>query len=272
VRPDQTRLIAEGYLIGAEPRVTATPPLTTCTREVQMDAQDLTPKVCSRCLQTKAITEFHRNTKARDGYRPDCKSCCLSLWRDRIARVPRPSRAKPGRSFAERFWEKVDRSGGADSCWPWSGTRWATGYGRVAIGTRRRAAHRVAWELTFGPLPSWAGPDSLCALHRCDNPPCCNPAHLFLGTSAENNHDRHAKGRDGSAPCEENGRAKLTEAQVAEVRARLTGGATERSLAMEFGVTKATIHKIKYGRRWRSVFPHPVPVPGVGACSTAVVP
>lgn len=88
------------------------------------------------------------------------------------------------------FWERVDKSGGPDACWPYMGARNRTGYGVV---TRRPAnpylAHRYAWFLTYG---RWPEP---CGLHLCDNPPCCNPAHLFEGDRAANNRDMAAKGR-----------------------------------------------------------------------------
>lgn len=89
---------------------------------------------------------------------------------------------------APRFWLRVDRSG---DCWRWTGTHKATGYGRLSWGGRRAApAHRVAWELTHGVIP-----DGVHVLHRCDNPTCVNPAHLFLGTHADNMSDRREKGR-----------------------------------------------------------------------------
>lgn len=94
--------------------------------------------------------------------------------------------------FKLHFWAKVDRSGGPEGCWPWLGVRNASGHGRV---NRERGSplytHRVAYELSSG--VRLAKGDLVC--HRCDNPPCCNPAHLFVGTAADNIHDMVAKGR-----------------------------------------------------------------------------
>ena len=94
-----------------------------------------------------------------------------------------------------RFWNKVAVLEDADACWLWLAARDKNGYGWFHLGARprRRAkrAHRVAWEFTNG---SSAG--DMCVLHRCDNPPCCNPSHLFLGTKADNMTDKVTKGRE----------------------------------------------------------------------------
>lgn len=91
-----------------------------------------------------------------------------------------------------RFWSKVDRRG-PDECWPWRGRVNPDGYGLFDLGKTATTAHRVAWELSNGePIPK-----DLLGCHTCDNPPCVNPAHLFIGTIADNNRDRTTKGRDG---------------------------------------------------------------------------
>lgn len=92
--------------------------------------------------------------------------------------------------IAERFWPKVDKSG---ECWVWTASRDRTGYGKFGRGGGKRGwtkASRVSWEIHFGPVP-----DGLWVLHRCDNPPCVRPDHLFLGTCGDNNRDTASKGR-----------------------------------------------------------------------------
>lgn len=95
-------------------------------------------------------------------------------------------------SVSERFWPKVDRDTTDDGCWPWIAARNSSGYGwfKPGHGAHAVGAHRMAYELTHGPIP-----DGLLVLHQCDNPPCVRPDHLFLGTVQDNNADKMAKGR-----------------------------------------------------------------------------
>jgi hypothetical protein len=146
--------------------------------------------------------------------------------------------------FDERFWSKVDKSD-RDSCWVWSGSRDAYGYGmfRVQSGKTRRA-HRIAWELTNGPVP-----DGTVFLHHCDNPPCVNPAHLRIGTRAENNADRDAKGRGVYG-----GRAgigsKIDASQARQIRAWCSYGFTQKTVGLWFGIADSTVCNIVSGKLW----------------------
>ena len=145
------------------------------------------------------------------------------------------------------FWLKIDKRGPND-CWPWLGRRTPQGYGQFRLhpaGTFK--ATRVAYYLATGKQP---GP--LCVCHKCDNPGCCNPAHFFLGTRADNAADRDAKGRGWSPLLKgvDHWRAKLTEKQVLEIRA---SGAKQSVLAARYGVNQPAIHKIKTRKRWKHI-------------------
>lgn len=153
-----------------------------------------------------------------------------------------------------KFWNKVLLS---DGCWEWQAYRNSTNYGvRDAV-----FAHRIAWMLINGPIP-----DGLWVLHRCDNPPCVRPDHLFLGTAQQNTDDMVSKGRaatgDRSGPRKhpENYRrgstipwAQLTESDIPEIRRRLRAGETSVAIAADYPVGFQAIKRIKYGYAWKHV-------------------
>lgn len=167
----------------------------------------------------------------------------------------RPIGGRRGKSVRERFDASVPDRG--DGCWIWKGSLNAYGYGRMSIGTppnqRNAMAHRVSWEMHFGPIG-----DGLYVCHRCDNPPCVNPAHLFLGTQFDNMGDAGRKGRlpqqkyAGFCAGSRNGRSKLTEAQAKEIRDSWPA-ISQRSLATKFGVSRALVRHIIAGGNWTHV-------------------
>lgn len=138
-------------------------------------------------------------------------------------------------------------------CIEYQGHRDRKGYGRFGLATGGVVlAHRLAYELAHGSIPA-----GLHVLHHCDNPPCCNPAHLFVGTLADNNRDMREKGR-GCNPPHRSGEAahnaKLTEREVREIKRRYVPRVvTGRMLAAEYGVTVHTIRAIIAGRNWAQV-------------------
>lgn len=145
--------------------------------------------------------------------------------------------------LGDRFWLRVDKSG---DCWLWLGARRASGHGVVARGGHQGGmlgAHRVAWELTNGTVP-----DGLQVCHRCDNPPCVNPAHLFLGTQGDNMRDMHAKGRNAALETvgERNGNARLTDEQIYAIR-QASKDVKTSDLARRYGVTTHHIRRIVRG-------------------------
>ena len=146
---------------------------------------------------------------------------------------------------ARRFIEKIEICG-PDECWEWLASTNADGYGQLKVNGKVEKAHRLAWEFWRGPIP-----DGLCVLHHCDNPPCCNPRDLWLGTKADNAHDRDTKGRRVPPAGELNGRAKLTARQVATIYRRFyAGGVTKRALGLEYGVSDTQVRDITNGKSW----------------------
>ena len=150
-------------------------------------------------------------------------------------------------STAARFWSKV-RVGDPEQCWEWQGAlrKAEDGYGSFWLNGRSENAHRVAWVWHNGPIL-----DGLLVLHHCDNPPCCNPAHLWLGTDLDNMRDRNRKGRANFSQGSCHGHAKLTEAQIHEIRG-LTG-LSQEAIARQYGVTQGSISEILARKRWRHV-------------------
>lgn len=145
-----------------------------------------------------------------------------------------------------RFWSKVDRRG-PDRCWEWQAARLHFGHGAFSLMGRQIHAHRFAMMVALaGDIP-----DGMFVLHNCDNPPCCNPAHLYVGTQRQNVEDRERRhrGAKGSA-C---GMAKLTPSAVRDIRCSLAKGATAASLGRRYHVTKQSICNIAHRRTWTHV-------------------
>lgn len=164
--------------------------------------------------------------------------------------------------LVERFGRYVDERG-PDECWPWTGTLRPDGYGVIGRGGRGAGlarSNRVAWELANGAIPT-----GMFVCHRCDNRRCCNPSHLFLGTSAENTADMRAKGRGVDPPRlfgrdnprvktppvgELNPASKLTRFQALAIRDLRSLGLSLAKIASRFGVSTTTVADIVHGRRW----------------------
>jgi hypothetical protein len=140
----------------------------------------------------------------------------------------------------ERFAVRTDAG-----CWSWSGATSEHGYAKVGS----QFGHRLAWEIHNGPIP-----DGLFVLHRCDNPPCTNPDHLFLGTHADNMADATAKGRLNGRPNRPRGEqvknSKLTVAKVRELRKLALAGRSTQALAALFGVSDDCVRSVITRKRW----------------------
>lgn len=147
-------------------------------------------------------------------------------------------------TIAERLDRRLDKSG---DCWVWTGYSDRDGYGRIGDSTGKMlSTHRVAWELANGPIP-----DGMYVLHSCDNPPCCKPADLHLGTHADNMREKNERGRPTRMIGVTNPAAKLTEAQVLAIRERYAaGGVSQKALGREYSISETTIWEIVKRRKW----------------------
>ena len=146
-----------------------------------------------------------------------------------------------------RFWSyvKVAESG----CWEWMGGRLPFGYGQASIGNHPHRAHVVSFAIATG---RWPRPGEF-VCHKCDNPACVKPAHLFLGDPASNTADMHAKGRARAVSGESHYRAKLTEDRVREMRRLYDAGSDVKQLAEDFGVANGTAHAVVTRSSWKHV-------------------
>lgn len=233
-------------------------------RALAWEAAHAVSRVCLHCGTT-----FTRTPKRKDVC---CSIPCANAHRKR--------------PWQERFWEKVQKT---ESCWIWTGSKDSFGYGRLNVDGRGCDTHRLSYTLHKGPIP-----EGLNVLHSCpdgDRPDCVNPAHLRVGTKAENNADTKARGRSASgdrhfsrlhpervsrgprhsACCrpprgddhpwrkhpelirhgEANDMSRLTDSQVLEIRRRRAAGERQVDLAREFRVSQATISNIVKGKVWR---------------------
>lgn len=176
-----------------------------------------------------------------------------------------------------RFWSKVNKDGPTMShmespCWVWTAGKNRRGYGAFWVEKRDLAAHRIAWSITYGPIRN----DGVCVCHRCDNPSCCRPDHLFIGDHTTNMRDMIIKGRHGSktkperlargdrhnsrtkpellARGEAHGMAKFTAEIVTSIRSLYAaGGVTQKHLASLFGVHQVLISLIIRRKRWAHI-------------------
>lgn len=147
---------------------------------------------------------------------------------------------------AQAFWSKVG-IGGESACWPWQRARHWTGYGLVTYNKRQFKAHRIAYWLQTG---EWPG--EMFVRHTCDNPPCCNPKHLLIGTPAQNTQDAVRRGRHWAAS---NLGHKLTVADVIDIHWALHAGFTTNHIGALYGITAGLVSHIKTGRAWPDIRP-----------------
>lgn len=159
-------------------------------------------------------------------------------------------------STEQRFFNSVHKSDDPDGCWLWTGGKFSTGYGRFTVEKKRVLAHRWAYEHFTGKIPG-----GLLVCHRCDNPACVNPAHLFIGTHKDNSQDMVQKRRavyqrhpEKARRGEKHLNAKLTADKVREIRRRYAlGGISQSRLAQEFSVSTRSISYIVTRQHWQHI-------------------
>lgn len=144
-----------------------------------------------------------------------------------------------------RFWSKVDKSG---TCWLWKAGKLQNGlpYGRIWLSNKTTYAHRVSYLLTYGKILN-----NKCVLHKCNNPTCVNPSHLFLGTRAENTRDATLKGRMPSGM--RNGNSKLSNSDVMSIRESYRKHGDNTKLGKKYGVSRTMISNIIKRKSWRNL-------------------
>ncbi len=153
--------------------------------------------------------------------------------------------------FFERYADRVQR-GEPDACWPWTGAVASRGYGHTHRDGQHVYAHRAAYESAHGV----GSADGLVVRHRCDNPPCCNPGHLLVGTHRDNALDCIERGRRNACYGERINTAVLTAAQVVEARRlRAETAATGVDLARRFGVSTSNMYALLLGQTWKHLLP-----------------
>lgn len=205
--------------------------------------------------------EFMPNVPKLEQFGGSCKCGCGHPTR--IARINRTARGwikgqpmpflpKHGgrKPLAERYWSKVDKNGPTPrpdlgQCWEWIGSKGVDGRAKLTIGPSDKSAAIISLFLHTGVWPSkWA-------LHKCDNPACTRPDHLFEGTVVDNNRDRTEKGR--SPRGSNHAHAKLTEEKVKALRDEAKGGISQRKLANKYDLNRKTVFSIVHNMTWRHV-------------------
>lgn len=209
--------------------------------------------VCHHCDNPLCVNPTHLFLASQlENIRDKVKKGRQYFYKERGLLSKRIILGLPTKSLNERFWEKVKKT---STCWLWKASVNTQGYGQIMIDKKPRGSHRVSWELAHGSIPN-----NLWVLHKCDNPPCVNPDHLYLGTAKDNADDMISRNRQNNvrpknpAIGSRHGRSKLIESEVIEIRNRYkTKNISQRKLAKEFNISQAAILSIIHRRGWRHI-------------------
>lgn len=148
------------------------------------------------------------------------------------------------KTLEERFFSKINKI--ENGCWEWNGAKNEQGYGKLGIDYKVYSAHRVSYELHYKKIPN-----NVFVCHKCDNPSCCNPKHLFLGTHKQNMFDRNSKNRQLKGiqmPL-----AKLSEEDVIEIKNLLLSGMKQKDIAQKYNIHSSIISEIKNNKTWKHI-------------------
>lgn len=203
-----------------------------CSMGCRRTSEGRVTLICQWC----GATFSRKASKVRSGRAAYCGKACADRGRLGL--------------LVDRLRDGIDASGGPDACWPWKGAVHSRGYGKITVGQHNgrlltETTHRAMWRTICGEIPP-----GLFVLHRCDNRPCCNPRHLFLGTHRDNMRDMAIKGRAGGR--------RLTDRQVRELREQYRLGVPSSVLAREYGLAVSTVGHIVDGRSYRYVGGAPI--------------
>lgn len=166
-----------------------------------------------------------------------CSNSCSNTQRNKANSV----------SSEELFFKNISNESHPNDCWIYKHTN-QEGYGKITINQKTVLAHRYSYQINIDIIS-----DGLCVCHKCDNPPCVNPDHLFLGTNGDNMQDKQIKGRARCGIGSKQGHAKLNEQQVLEIKQKLKNGEKVKKLYEDYNVSQPAISNIKNGRNWKHV-------------------
>jgi hypothetical protein len=211
--------------------------------------------ICSKPYEIKASEDSVRRccswecmSKSRERkVKQICKGCgkeffVIPSFVGHIAYCSKSCKSDPER----RYWKNVRKGENENDCWIWIGPTDSRGYGSLKIGESIKSTHRIAYEWEYGPIPS-----GMLVCHHCDNPPCVNPKHLFLGTHQDNVDDMKSKSRDAKGG--DFSFTKLKDDDIRAIRRMYKNGCSQQEIADHFMVTQGNISAILTGKTWKHI-------------------